>query len=139
MIADQTNGLPRYCHPYHGGWDVARIALDIPESRIFETAWQIHWITKTLYPSEWKYNLVKTVETMAKRPKLISGMMLFDKKTNSAVLNLDHEEWTVPGYPGLTSRSSFPDLYFEAEQKALHLMKERKHEDFDRTFDGRPV
>ena len=34
MIADQTNGLPRYCHPYHGGWDVARIALDIPESRI---------------------------------------------------------------------------------------------------------
>ena len=34
MIADKTNGLPRYCHPYHGGWDVARIALDIPESRI---------------------------------------------------------------------------------------------------------
>ena len=34
MIADVTNGLPRYCHPYHGGWDVARIALDIPESRI---------------------------------------------------------------------------------------------------------
>ena len=34
MIADKTNGLPRFCHPYHGGWDVARIALDIPESRI---------------------------------------------------------------------------------------------------------
>ena len=34
MIADNTNGLPRFCHPYHGGWDVARIALDIPESRI---------------------------------------------------------------------------------------------------------
>ena len=34
MITDKTGGLPRYCHPYHGGWDVARIALDIPESRI---------------------------------------------------------------------------------------------------------
>ncbi len=34
MITDNTGGLPRYCHPYHGGWDVARIALDIPESRI---------------------------------------------------------------------------------------------------------
>ena len=34
MITENTGGLPRYCHPYHGGWDVARIALDIPESRI---------------------------------------------------------------------------------------------------------
>ncbi len=34
MITDKTGGLPRFCHPYHGGWDVARIALDIPESRI---------------------------------------------------------------------------------------------------------
>lgn len=34
MISDSTGGLPRYCHPYHGGWDVATIALDIPESRI---------------------------------------------------------------------------------------------------------
>ena len=34
MITDNTGGLPRYCHPYHGGWDVARIALDIPQSRI---------------------------------------------------------------------------------------------------------
>ncbi len=34
MISDNAGGLPRYCHPYHGGWDVARIALDIPESRI---------------------------------------------------------------------------------------------------------
>ena len=34
MISDATGGLPRYCHPYHGGWDVARIALDIPESHI---------------------------------------------------------------------------------------------------------
>ncbi|MBR0086734.1 MAG: hypothetical protein IJL98_03230 [Lachnospiraceae bacterium] len=34
MITDAAGGLPRYCHPYHGGWDVARIALDIPESRI---------------------------------------------------------------------------------------------------------
>lgn len=34
MISDASGGLPRYCHPYHGGWDVARIALDIPESRI---------------------------------------------------------------------------------------------------------
>ena len=34
MITDNAGGLPRYCHPYHGGWDVARIALDIPESRI---------------------------------------------------------------------------------------------------------
>lgn len=34
MITDSTGVLPRYCHPYHGGWDVARIALDIPESRI---------------------------------------------------------------------------------------------------------
>ncbi|MBE6118709.1 MAG: hypothetical protein E7188_09230, partial [Erysipelotrichaceae bacterium] len=34
MITDNTGGLPRYCHPYHGDWDVATIALDIPESRI---------------------------------------------------------------------------------------------------------
>ncbi|MBQ1355581.1 MAG: hypothetical protein IIY72_03810 [Solobacterium sp.] len=34
MITDNTGGLPRYCHPYHGGWDVATIALNIPESRI---------------------------------------------------------------------------------------------------------
>ena len=34
MISDNAGGLPRYCHPYHGGWDVATIALDIPESRI---------------------------------------------------------------------------------------------------------
>lgn len=34
MIADNNGGLPRYCHPFHGGWDVARIALNIPESRI---------------------------------------------------------------------------------------------------------
>ena len=66
-------------------------------------------------------------------------MMLYDKDTNSAVLNLEHEEWTLPAYNGLTSRSSFPDLYLEAKQKALHLMKERKHEDFDRSFDGHPI
>ena len=34
MISDNPGGLPRFCHPYHGGWDVATIALDIPESRI---------------------------------------------------------------------------------------------------------
>ena len=34
MITDNTGGLPRYCNPYHGDWDVATIALDIPESRI---------------------------------------------------------------------------------------------------------
>lgn len=34
MISDNNGGLPRYCHPYHGGWDVARIALDIPQSMI---------------------------------------------------------------------------------------------------------
>ena len=34
MITDNTGGFPRFCHPYHGGWDVARIALDIPQSRI---------------------------------------------------------------------------------------------------------
>ena len=113
--------------------------LDIPESRIYETAWQIHWITKALFPSKLKYNLVKKAEQLTKKPKLISGMMLYDKNTDSKVLNLDHEVWSVPGYPGLTSRSSFPDLYLEAKQKALHLMKERKHEDFDRSFDGRPI
>lgn len=34
MISDNNGGLPRYCHPFHGGWDVARIALNIPESMI---------------------------------------------------------------------------------------------------------
>lgn len=34
MISDNNGGLPRYCHPFHGGWDVARMALNIPESKI---------------------------------------------------------------------------------------------------------
>ncbi|MCQ2537023.1 MAG: hypothetical protein MJ124_01360 [Lachnospiraceae bacterium] len=34
MISDNNGGLPRYCHPFHGDWDVARIALDIPESKV---------------------------------------------------------------------------------------------------------
>lgn len=34
MIGEENIGLLRYCSPYHGGWDIARMALLLPQSHI---------------------------------------------------------------------------------------------------------
>ncbi len=112
---------------------------DVPEKQIYKTAAEVHFITKALSPSAAKFKLVYQAEKLAKIPHLISGMMLENKNTDPAVLNLAHNEWRVPGYGTLTSRASFPELYDEAMAKAKHLIKERTHSDFDRTFVGLPI
>lgn len=34
MISDVTGGMLRYCSPFHGGWDIARMALRLPQSHV---------------------------------------------------------------------------------------------------------
>ncbi len=113
--------------------------IDAPVERIRQTAGEVYFATRALKPNRLKFALVEKIESLAGAPHLISGMMLENKKSLPAVLNLAHREWEVPGYGGLKDTRSFDDLYQEALEKAIHLMKKREPEDFDRSFVGLPI
>ena len=110
---------------------------DIPLARLRRAVYDCPFYTRVLKPgSQFKFNLIYKIESIAKIPHSFSGMIL-DQKEKASALNLDRKEYAMIGRDE-TSTKSFPMLYGEACEFARRILAERTDEDFRWNFSGQP-
>ena len=119
---------------YHGLF-LSVFALNIPKKNIEEACYDCMRITRQLRPGKRKHRAVRTVESIARMPHLITGMMLTDKENaQPSVLNPDHDSWNWYG----ESRKTFPELMEKAKDYALELISDTDPQRIKTNFDGVP-
>jgi hypothetical protein len=114
--------------------------LDIREQEIVRAEHEAYSLLKALRPNHiFKYRLAQHVETLVRRPHLVSALMLYESSDEPAVLNLRRQPYTVPGAPQASGSSSFPELYRQAQQYAVQLIRERGPIVVTRDYLGNPI
>ena len=131
-ISDQE--VKELARMYHGLFQIV-YALNIPEKTIENACRDCMRITRQLRPQKTKHRIARGIETVARMPHLITGMMLTDKENaQPAVLNPDHALWVWYG----ESRKTFPELMDEAREYALKLIPDADPAMIKKNFNGIP-
>ena len=120
---------------YHNMFESV-FGIDLPVSRFEETCQDCADITRYLRPGKKRFFLIGSAESLFRIPKLVTGMMLYDKEgATPSVINSEHKPWNWYG----ESKDSYPQLYEKAKTLALNLFHERASRYIRKTFTGIPL
>ena len=113
-------------------------SISVTRTKLMRGIRDVSLMTRLLKPSKLKYATVNFIENTLHAPKLVSGMMLSDKKQETA-LNANHLPWSPVFDGSIVYHDSFDDLYAKASDFAIKIITNHDETDFTRTFCGEPV
>ena len=120
---------------YHGLFQVV-YGINIPNRDIEQACRDCIRITRQLKPGRVKHRIARGIETAARMPHMITGMMLTDKEAAlPSVLNPKHDLWVWYG----KSRKSFPELMDEAREYAVGMLADPDPKKVKKDFTGVPL
>lgn len=110
--------------------------LNIDTKRFRQASIDCIRITAFLSPGYFKYKLAGFIESIARMPHLITGMMWNDKEgAVPDLLNFDHGTWNWYG----ENSQSYPELFDRALNLALKLSEKADDRLIKKTFTSEPL
>lgn len=113
-------------------------SISVTRTKLMRGIKDVSLMTRLLKPSKLKFATVNFIENALHAPKLVSGMMLSDRKQETA-LNANHLAWSPVFDGSIVYTDSFDDLYDKALSFAVKIITRHDETDFTRTFCGEPV
>ena len=110
--------------------------ISVSKKTLEDACYDCARITFHLRPGKIRFFIASWVESVTHAPRLISGMMLYDKEGASpSVLNLSHHPWIWYG----ESKKSYPELFEEAKTLAMNLFESRDNRFIQKNFNSVPL
>lgn len=110
--------------------------LDYSKRKLISAFKDVSRMTRMLKPGRRKMAFASKAEDIFRAPKMISGMMLSNKRYTA--LNQERSPWSPVFDSQAVYTDSFEDLYQKAKKLAVQLIEYPEPEDFILNFVGEP-